>query len=454
MSNPRSRVLPQLINVYLFVMFAHCADLFSLKLSGDLSVFATNLYGHVVGILCVFVACLIKRKDIRVFGIDFRLKKIFKGVYLGALFSLVPILIVFMFQLGIYAITQQESLKPKFLPPNITVTHYSLGKTFLIFALALIVSTFMKEYFFRGYILKSARPTYSFGDANIIQAVLYMTLSIATVLRNIVYGKFGHIDNLFSFLVILIIFYVVNDFLCGIKLGLLTRVNGNIWAAFFCSYFYYFFAYSLFVSQTKISQVSSIIRLLAVEIISFVMVWAYYKKGMAEKERKKLEHKLKKLEHRKKAYAGTDDEPVSDKRYDKIDNANAGKLEDFSHESLKQQVEGYASVISHHSQHHHKHSTAPVQNDDLGSLGETDVEQYRRAHEKQIVDSVGRHYSHRTSGEIRQDDKLIGLGEMNVGDFYKEYAKAVEQGFDDETKNVKEKIEKIGDKDKPKNKNQ
>ena len=66
MSNPRSRVLPQLVNVYLFVMFAHCADLFVQKLSGDLSVLVTNLYGHVVGILCVFVACLIKRKDVRI----------------------------------------------------------------------------------------------------------------------------------------------------------------------------------------------------------------------------------------------------------------------------------------------------------------------------------------------------------------------------------------------------
>ena len=424
-------------------MFAHCADLFVQKLSGDLSVLATNLYGHVVGILCVFVACLVKRKDVRVFGLDFRLKKISKGLYLGALFSLVPILIVFALQLGIYAVTQMQTLKPHFLPPNITITPYSVGISFLVFGLALIVSTFLKEYFFRGYLLKSARPTYSFGDANIIQSVLYMTLSVATVLRNIVYGKYGPLNEWLSFFIILIIFYVVNDILCGIKLGLLTRVNGNIWAAFFCSYFYRFFAYSLFVSQTKITQVSSIIRLLAVEIISFVMVWFYYKKGMAEKERKKLEHKLRKLERRKKAYTGEED-PVPDKRYNKIDNANAGKLEAFSHENLKKQVEDYASVTSHHSHHHHR-SSAHRQNEDLGSLTDTDVEKYRSEHEKQFIDSVGSHHSHRSSGRGRNDDKLIGLGEMNVGDFYKEYAKAVEQGFDDETKNVKEKIEKIGD---------
>lgn len=453
MSNPRSRVLPQLVNVYLFVMFAHCADLFVQKLSGDLSVLATNLYGHVVGILCVFVACLVKRKDVRVFGLDFRYKKIFKGVYLGALFSLVPILIVFAFQLGIYAVTQSAALKPNFMPPNITITPYSVGKSFLIFGLALIVSTFLKEYFFRGYLLKSARPTYSFADANIIQSVLYMTLSVATVFRNIFYGKYGPLNEWLSFFVILLIFYFINDIMCGIKLGLLTRVSGNIWAAFFCSYFYRFFAYSLFVSQTKITQVSSIIRLLAVEIISFAMVWLYYKKGMAEKERKKLEHKLKNLERRKKAYSGAE-EPTHDRRHDRIESANADKLEDFSHESLKRQVEDYASS-SHHSHHHHRHSSStPSQNDDLGSLGETDVEEYRREHKKQFVESVGSHQSRRSSGTTRHDDKLMGLDEMNVGDFYKEYAKAVEKGFDDETKDVKEKIKKIGDKEKSKNKNQ
>lgn len=432
-------------------MFAHCADLFVQKLSGDLSVLVTNLYGHVVGILCVFVACLIKRKDVRIFGLDFRYKKIFKGVYLGALFSLVPILIVFVFQLGLYAVTQSESLKPNFMPPNITITPYSVGKSFLIFGLALIVSTFLKEYFFRGYLLKSARPTYSFADANIIQSVLYMTLSVATVFRNIFYGKYGPLNEWFSFFVILLIFYFINDIMCGIKLGLLTRVSGNIWAAFFCSYFYRFFAYSLFVSQTKITNVSSIIRLLAVEIISFAMVWIYYKKGMAEKERKKLEHKLKKLERRKKAYTGAQ-EPTRDRGYDKIESANAGKLEDFSHESLKRQVEDYASS-SHHS-HHHRHSSAPSQNKDLGSLGEADVEDYRREHEKQFVDSLGSHQSRRSSGTARRDDNLMGLDEMNVGDFYKEYAKAVEKGFDDEKKVVMEKIEKIGDKDKSKNKKQ
>ena len=432
-------------------MFAHCADLFVQKLSGDLSVLVTNLYGHVVGILCVFVACLIKRKDVRIFGLDFRYKKIFKGVYLGAFFSLVPILIVFVFQLGLYAVTQSESLKPNFMPPNITITPYSVGKSFLIFGLALIVSTFLKEYFFRGYLLKSARPTYSFADANIIQSVLYMTLSVATVFRNIFYGKYGPLNEWFSFFVILLIFYFINDIMCGIKLGLLTRVSGNIWAAFFCSYFYRFFAYSLFVSQTKITNVSSIIRLLAVEIISFAMVWIYYKKGMAEKERKKLEHKLKKLERRKKAYTGAQ-EPTRDRGYDKIESANAGKLEDFSHESLKRQVEDYASS-SHHS-HHHRHSSAPSQNKDLGSLGEADVEDYRREHEKQFVDSLGSHQSRRSSGTARRDDKLMGLDEMNVGDFYKEYAKAVEKGFDDEKKVVMEKIEKIGDKDKSKNKKQ
>ena len=115
-------------------------------------------------------------------------------------------------------------------------------------------------------------------------------------------------------------------------------------------------------------------------------------------------------------------------------------------------MEDYASS-SHHS-HHHRHSSAPSQNKDLGSLGEADVEDYRREHEKQFVDSLGSHQSRRSSGTARRDDNLMGLDEMNVGDFYKEYAKAVEKGFDDEKKVVMEKIEKIGDKDKSKNKKQ
>ena len=81
MANPKSRVLPQIFNVFLFVMVAHCADAFLLVTPGDMSILGTNLYGHFAGILCVFVACLIKRKDVRMFGLRIKPKKIFKRIF-------------------------------------------------------------------------------------------------------------------------------------------------------------------------------------------------------------------------------------------------------------------------------------------------------------------------------------------------------------------------------------
>ena len=50
MANPKSKVLPEIINVYLFIMLAHCADVFVVNLMGDSKAFGTNFYGHAVGL--------------------------------------------------------------------------------------------------------------------------------------------------------------------------------------------------------------------------------------------------------------------------------------------------------------------------------------------------------------------------------------------------------------------
>ncbi len=400
MANPKSKVLPQIFNVYLFVLVAHCIDVFALKLKGDSTIFGTNLYGHVIAIICIFVACLIKKKDIRAYGVDLRPKRIFKGLYRGAIFSLVPIAIVAgLFEL-IYMALGFEWAKVQFIPPNF---NYSNGagivKATLIYAVTIAVSVFMKELFFRGYALRSARPVYQFFDANLIQAILYIPLPLVNHARNVIFNTYGDAFDRLPFMIAVAVFYVVHEFMTGIKWGLLARVSGDIWLVFFDHYIYNFLAFSLLFSQSKISNWETMIKLMLVQIISFAMVWFYYKKKMAEREKHKLQKELAEIEYRQKRERGV--ESIDGMKEQNAINAKSNEklLDDFSQGSVQQKI----NEFSHANLHMH-HGSSSFSDD-------------------------------------TQDDNLVDLKDININDFYREYAKEVEK----RTQSSKESVSQILD---------
>ena len=440
MANPKSRVLPQIFNVFLFVMLAHCADAFVLVTPGDMSILGTNLYGHFVGILCVFVACLIKRKDVRMFGLRIKPKKIFKRILEGAVFALVPIAIVCLVRAGLYTVTQNEAFKFVFMPPNHNKSPFGVLKTTLIYAAALLVSTFMKEFFFRGYIIRSARPTYSFADANIVQAALCCGISIATIARNFTMGQYGGIVESIPLVIMLVLCFVVHDFISGIKWGLLFRAKGDIWASFFDHWLYTIFSYSLFVAQSKVTKVSTMIYLIVVQAISFVMVYFYYKRERAKKKKKSLEREIKKIEHKKNVMNDIEATPAQAE----AQKANADKLEDFSHDEIRKKVAEFSSVKSrHHS--HHVHAAASEENNDIVSLDEGGVGKRVSEYKNEMISSIGKHSRPQNPGAMppKEDDELLGLQDIKIDEFYQEYAREMQRKMDEDKNDMQAEIDRM-----------
>ncbi|MCQ2471339.1 MAG: hypothetical protein MJ147_04805 [Clostridia bacterium] len=400
MANPKSKVLPQIFNVYLFVLVAHCIDVFALKLRGDSTIFGTNLYGHVIGIICIFVACLIKKKDVRAYGVDLRPKRIFKGLYRGAIFSLVPIAIVAGLFALIYAALGFEWAKVQFIPPNLNYSNgASIPKATFIYAVTIAVSVFMKELFFRGYALRSARPVYQFFDANLIQAILYIPLPLVNHARNVVFNTYGYAFERITFMIAIAAFYVIHEFMTGIKWGLLARVSGDIWLVFFDHYIYNFLAFSLFFSQSKITNWQTMIKLMLVQIISFVMVWIYYKKKMAEREKYKLQKELAEIEYRQKRERGVEAIDGMKEQNDINAKSNEKLLDDFSKGSVQQKIDEFS-----HTNLHMHHGSSSFSDD-------------------------------------AKDDNLVDLKDININDFYREYAKEVEK----RTQSSKESVSQILD---------
>lgn len=399
MANPKSKVLPRIFNVYLFVLAAHCVDVAYPPLRGEQTIFGTNLYGHVIAVICVFVACMIQRKDVKPYGVVLNPKRIFKGFYRGAIFSLVPIAIVAALFSLIYAAFGVEWAKVSFVPPSLSNSgDAGLLKATVIYAVAIAVTVFMKEFFFRGYALRSARPTYPFSDANIVQAALCIPIALANHSMNVIFDIRHNIPVSIPFVIVVALFYIVHEFLTGIKWGLLARVSKDIWLVFFDHYIYNFLAFSLFFSQSRITNWQTMVKLMLVQIISFIMVWIYYKKKRSEAEMRKLERELSAIESRQKRERGEEHYDGAAEHNEKNAKANSSKLEDYSEGLARERTDAFSSanLLRHHA-----------------------------------VSSVPEDY---------KDESLLDLRDIDVNDFYREYAKEVERRTQRSHKNVTKKL--------------
>lgn len=406
MANPKSKVLPQIFEIYLFVFIAHCFDVFYYNFMGDASILGTNLYGHVIGLLCIGVVCVFKKKDIRAYGAVLKPKRIFKGFYRGALFSIVPMAIVAGFFSLIYAAFDVSWAKVRFLPPN----HYPAGEigivsATVIYALALILSVFMKEFFFRGYVIRTARSVYQFFDANCIQIILCIPFPLVIHFRNILVPFYN--EQQFNPLLIITVglFWIAHEALTAFKWGLLARVSRDVWTTFFDHYLYRFFAFSIFVSQAKIANYSSMVKLLLVQLISLGMVWIYYKKKRAEKEQKTLQQKMDRLERHQRRERGEENYSVSDQINEKHAKSNEAILEDYADGNVQQRIDDYSSA------------------------------------------KLLRHRNVPNKAKDYKDESLMDLSDINVDEFYLEYAKEVSrkrQGDKDDTsKKLAEQEDKV-----------
>lgn len=398
MANPKSKVLPQIVDVYFFVLLAHCFDVFFWRFKGDASIFGTNLYGHVMGIMAIVIACVVKKKDIRAYGAVLKPKRIFKGFYRGALLSVVPIAVVAGLFSLIYAAFEVEWAKVEFIPPNIYYCKDDIAKAALVYAVTIAVSVFMKEFFFRGYVMRSARTVYQFFDANIIQAILCIPLPLVNHFNNIVSHRYSEKLQQPTLMIAIAVFYIVTEFFIAIKWGLLVRVSKDIWTVFFDHYFYNFLAYSLFVSKCKISSYESMVKLFLVQAISFAMVWFYYKKKMAEKEKHKLRNELSEIERRQKKERADGHSEKSHKYNEEAAKANESILENYTHGDVQRRIDDF----SNENLHRHKH--APT---------------------------VPKDY---------KDEDLMDLRDINVDDFYLEYIKEKERRTQSDIDSVSQKL--------------
>ena len=357
MANPKSKILPGIMSTFVLVLMFFCVDAFAPMLQGDLNQFGTNVIGAGLGLVAVGAVCLTNHRPLGSIGLIFDPLKILRGFAVGGSMALLPLLAVFLVQMGIYAVTKIPSLAPGFATPNANGEMSVVN--IVIFAAACGVSALMQEITFRGYVVRSMRPQYPFRDANLLQAALSVALPLVLVARNIVFGHYSFLSGFkkIVFIVSVVLFYVVYTFFSSIKRGVVTRVSGDIWPSFIGNFLFMFVGGSLFVQNNIIVSYSSMLRLLVAEIISLVIASVYYSRQYNRNKKRKEEHD--------KLVA----ERTEQLRLEELNREADPNIEDLTQKSVKEIMEQHQQKIIASIGSHSRQVTAE-DNDGIASLDE------------------------------------------------------------------------------------
>lgn len=283
MSDPKGKALPDLISMYLIMLVIYCLDVFFLK--SDLTVLGDNFYSRFLCFTVLLMTVVFKREHLKSFGISRKKEKLKSALIFGTVFSAVPILIVSAAEFFIFKSTDPSNIHVTFTPPSLS---YVQTKGYLtpafcitIYILTSLFAACFKEMFFRGFLLHKLEKLTVFKSANTFQALLYTTFIIPKLVRNFVMNYYS--KEIISIAAFVIVFYLIHEFITGLKWGMLAKVSGAAYISIVDNFLYVFLANSLHIVSHQ-SKWLFMIHMLSAQLISLVLVAVYCKKASGNKE--------------------------------------------------------------------------------------------------------------------------------------------------------------------------
>lgn len=383
-SNPKGRTVPEVMNTYFLMLLIYCLDLFLLQ--SDRSVLGDNFYSRFVCLVVLFIILWVKKLSVSTLGITKDKRKILTGTLHGVIFSAVPLAVVTAIECIYYSATRSGTIDLKFSPPSMKFIYSYENLTpfvaVLIYILAALFGSVFKEFFFRGYVLKKLKSVMDFNSANLIQAALYMFMTVPYLLRNFLFHYYDSATT--ELVVFIVIFYVIHETVGGIKWGMLTRLTGNTVAATVDHFFYVFLANSIYITD-RYENWAFMVHMLATQLISLAMVYFLYRKGMKAAELKKAEEeKIKADSEEKRTKEKAAKERHHEEKVPEIGDVEAispGQFKQISRSSNRRRGEH-----SHSRSHSHYHRPSP---DSIAAAEET-----VRNFSEDDVDSFLQNFSH------------------------------------------------------------
>jgi membrane protease YdiL (CAAX protease family) len=145
---------------------------------------------------------------------------------------------------------------------------------FILCILLNIVNVIMEEGLFRGFFLKVINNKNSFLKSNMIVALLFGLWHFVMPLRLFITGEMN-----FIFFIVMMLGYIVLAGIMSIKWGMLYKMTGSLFIGIGDHLFNNIIATNMLhiVSNTGVDELQ-IVRILIVQIISFMLICLIYKK--------------------------------------------------------------------------------------------------------------------------------------------------------------------------------
>ena len=361
MSNPKSKNLPETLSMYLVILVTYCIDIFFFQ--SDRTVLADAFFSRCAGLIILFGFIWIKKSSVSLVGISAEKNKAPAALILGTVFSVIPIFIVIFGEFVYYTITDFTAINLQFETPNVNYIrngdNLAVEIAIIIYFLTTLVSSVFKEFFFRGFLLKRLKKSLGFNQANILQAVLYMFMTMPLLLRNLVTHVYD--NTTVSLGIYIVMFYIIHETLAAIKWGLMTRVTGATYMATVDHFLYVFISNSVFVTS-RYAAWAFMAHTLMIQIISFLLVLLYYKVNMKKLLEKRTQEEME-IKRKEKQH-------IENRKYRERNNIVDEKIREINEISPEQYKDIVNETNDKHHHHHHSSSRRARQNEANSAINE------------------------------------------------------------------------------------
>ncbi|MBR3835477.1 MAG: CPBP family intramembrane metalloprotease [Clostridia bacterium] len=292
MSNPKARALPDIFSMFFAVLAFYCIDVFLFKT--DLTIIGTPIFAWLMGFAVLIMYVRASRSSYKLLGISLNEEKIKAGLIYGVCLAAIPIAVVVGAECVYLSLTSPGSLdivfsspNSRFVDENANIRPFTIA---LVYSVSVLLTSLFKEFFFRGFVLKTLVKSTSFARANLIQSGLCMSLTLVIVLRDYLLGVYD--SNAKRFVIFIVAFGIIKEMLAGIKRGMMTRVSGSTYIALMDNFVYtYFSTCILVIPDYKLWTFMP--HMLSIQVLSFLLALIYYKTAMKKINAKKAQRKAR-----------------------------------------------------------------------------------------------------------------------------------------------------------------
>lgn len=257
--------------VTLAVMLFQLVDVF--LFNSHIKILSGNICSQIISLIFIIIFSRFLKFNLRKLCFD-TYGWYFEILY-GAVFSITPIAIVYLFKFVYFHYRGYENLELTFNPPGLeNIAFDNIYLISLFYAVLLLLVAFFKEIFYRGYLITQLTEKFGVNKSIFIQAFIYLFSFVPTIIFYFVKGQFEFHGPLMS--VFLICGHLFLNLLSGIKWGVFYKINGTVWMSVADHFINNFLTTSLYFTEHRLPEKWILIELIAIQLLSIAMFVPFY----------------------------------------------------------------------------------------------------------------------------------------------------------------------------------